>query len=100
MKTINTALSACALFATVISIGNVRAADAAFETDSARLAALLAEPQKGDRLLWMRKGPFVAESGKLSEHRNLAKALLARIDKEREGADAARKEVLRRRSIV
>ena len=49
-----------------------RAADAAFEADSARLAALLAEPQKGDRLLWMRKGPFVAESGKLSEHRNLA----------------------------
>ncbi|MBR0067452.1 MAG: beta-N-acetylhexosaminidase [Kiritimatiellae bacterium] len=77
-----------------------RAADAAFEADSARLAALLAEPQKGDRLLWMRKGPFVAESGKLFEHRALAKSLLARIDKEREGADAARKEVLRRRSIV
>ena len=77
-----------------------RAADAAFEADSARLAALLAEPQKGDRLLWMRKGPFVAESGKLSEHRALAKSLLARINKEREGADAARKEVLRRRSIV
>ena len=81
-------------------VGVARAADAAFEADSARLAALLAEPQKGDRLLWMRKGPFVAESGKLSEHRNLAKSLLARIDKEREGADAARREVLRRRSIV
>ena len=81
-------------------VGIARAADAAFEADSAKLAALLAEPQKGDRLLWMRKGPFVAESGKLSEHRNLAKSLLARIDKERKGADAARKEVLRRRSIV
>ena len=77
-----------------------RAADAAFEADSAKLAALLAEPQKGDRLLWMRKGPFVVESGRLAEHRNLAKSLLARIDKEREGADDARKEVLRRRSIV
>ncbi len=77
-----------------------RAADAAFEADSARLAALLAEPQKGDRLLWMRKSPFVAERGKLDERRRLAKSLLARIDKEREGADAARKEVLRRRSIV
>ena len=100
MKTIKTAIAACALFAAVTSIGSARAADAAFEADSARLAALLAEPQKGDRLLWMRKGPFVAESGKLSEHRALAKSLLARIDKEREGADAARKEVLRRRSIV
>ena len=100
MKTIKTAIAACALFAAVTSIGSARAADAAFEADSARLAALLAEPQKGDRLLWMRKGPFVAESGKLAEHRNLAKSLLARIDKEREGADAARKEVLRRRSIV
>ncbi len=100
MKTIKMALSACALFAAVTSVGNARAADAAFEADSARLAALLAEPQKGDRLLWMRKGSFVAESGKLSEHRDLAKSLLARIDKEREGADAARKEVLRRRSIV
>ncbi len=100
MKTIKTALSACVLFAAVTSVGNARAADAAFEADSARLAALLAEPQKGDRLLWMRKGSFVAESGKLSEHRDLAKSLLARIDKEREGADAARKEVLRRRSIV
>jgi len=76
------------------------AADAAFEADSARLASLLKEPQKGDWLLWMRKGPFVAESGRLAEHRNLAKSLLARIDKEREGADAARKEVLRRRSIM
>ena len=76
------------------------AADAAFEADSAKLAAMLAEPQKGDRLLWMRNGPFVAEGGKLAEHRTLAKSLLARIDKEREGADAARKEVLRRRSIV
>ena len=83
-----------------VAVGSVRAADAAFEADSARMASMLAEPQKGDRLLWMRKSPFVAERGKLAEHRNLAKSLLARIDKEREGADAARKEVLRRRSIV
>ena len=76
------------------------AADAAFEADSARLAALLAEPQKGDRLLWMRNSPFVAENGKLFEHRTLAKSLLARIPAEQEGADAARKEALRRRSIV
>ncbi len=76
------------------------AADAAFEADSARLAGLLREPQRGDRLLWMRKGPFVAERGRLAEQRDLAKSLLARIDKEREGADAARREVLRRRSIV
>ena len=98
MKKIKKVLSACALLVAAVSIGSARAADAAFEADSARLAALLAEPQKGDRLLWMRKGPFVAESGKLSEHRNLAKSLLARIDKEREGADVARKEVLRRRA--
>jgi hexosaminidase len=94
-------IGAAVAFAMGLScVGVARATDAAFEADSARLAALLAEPQKGDRLLWMRKGPFVAESGKLSEHRALAKSLLARIDKEREGADAARKEVLRRRSIV
>ena len=79
---------------------SVCAADAAFESDSAKLAAMLAEPQKGDRLLWMRQSPFVAECGRLDECRNLAKSLLARIDKEREGADAQRKEVLRRRSIV
>ena len=94
-------IGAAVAFAMGLScVGIARAADAAFEADSARFAALLAEPQKGDRLLWMRKGPFVAESGRLSEHRNLAKSLLARINKEREGADAARKEVLRRRSIV
>ena len=99
MKAIKTVLSACAL-AAAVAMGSARAADAAFEADSAKLAAQLAEPQKGDRLLWMRKSPFVAERGKLDEHRRLAKSLLARIDKEREGADAARKEVLRRRSIV
>ena len=48
----------------------------------------------------MRHGPFVAERGRLDEYRRLAKSLLDRIDKEREGADAQRKEVLRRRSIV
>ena len=88
MKIVKTALSACALFAAVTSIGPARAADAAFEADSARLAGLLREPQRGDRLLWMRKGPFVAERGRLAEHRDLAKSLLARIDKERAGADA------------
>ena len=98
MKAIKTVLSACTLAA--VFMGSARAADAAFEADSARMANMLAEPQKGDRLLWMRKSPFVAERGKLDEHRRLAKSLLARIDKEREGADAARKEVLRRRSIV
>ena len=99
MKAIKTVLSACAL-AAAVAMGGARAADAAFEADSARMASLLREPQKGDWLLWMRKSPFVAERGKLDERRRLAKSLLARIDKEREGADAARKEVLRRRSIV
>ena len=100
MKTIKMAMSACMLLAAMASIGNARAADAAFEADSAKLAAMLAEPQKGERLLWMRKSPFVAESGKLAEQRTLAKSLLARIPAELNGADAARREVLRRRSIV
>ena len=98
-KAIRMVLSAFAVVAAVY-MGSVRAEDAAFEADSARLASLLAEPQKGDRLLWMRKSPFVAERGKLDEQRSLAKSLLARLGAEREGADAARKEVLRRRSIV
>ena len=94
-------IGAVIVFATSLSCGvAVRAADAAFEADSARMASLLKEPQKGDRLLWMRKGPFVAEIGKLSEHRTLAKSLLARIPAELEGADDVRKEVVRRRSIV
>ena len=97
--TVGVVLAAAAMLF-VGGISAVYAADAAFEADSARLAGLLKEPQKGDRLLWMRKGPFVAESGKLSEHRTLAKSLLARIPAELEGVDAARKEVLRRRSIV
>ena len=100
MKTIKMAMSACMLLAAMASIGNARAADAAFEADSAKLAAMLAEPQKGERLLWMRKSPFVVESGKLAEQRTLAKSLLARIPAELNGADAARREVLRRRSIV
>ncbi|MBR0067354.1 MAG: hypothetical protein IJQ00_07140, partial [Kiritimatiellae bacterium] len=99
MKAIKTVLSACAL-AAAVAMGSVRAADAAFEADSARLANMLAEPQKGDRLLWMRKSPFVAERGKLAEHRRLAKSLLARMSAEQEGADDARKEALRRRAIV
>lgn len=100
MKTIKMAMPACMLLAAMASIGGARAADAVFEEDSARLAGLLRETQKGDRLLWMRKGPFVAERGRLAEHRDLAKSLLARIPAELNGADAARREVLRRRSIV
>ena len=100
MKAMTTTLSVCVLFAAVAYIDNARAADAAFEADSARLANLLKEPQKGDRLLWMRKSPFVAERGKLAEHRRLAKSLLARMPAEQEGADDVRKEALRRRAIV
>ena len=83
-----------------VAVDGVRAADAAFEADSARMVNMLAEPQKGDRLLWMRKSPFVAERGKLDEQRALAKSLLARMPAEQEGADDVRKEALRRRAIV
>ena len=102
MKKVRHTLSVATVALAALFTGGLsaRAADAAFEADSAKLAAMLAEPQKGDRLLWMRKSPFVAESGKLAEQRTLAKSLLARIPAELNGADAARKEVLRRRSIV
>ncbi|MBQ4199586.1 MAG: family 20 glycosylhydrolase [Kiritimatiellae bacterium] len=74
--------------------------DPVFEADSERMAQLLAGPQNGDKLLWMRGGPVVNGRGGLCEQRRLAKSLLDRLPAEREGADAERKEVLRRRSIV
>ena len=82
MKKVRHTLSVATVALAALFTGGLsaRAADAAFEADSARMANLLKEPQKGGRLLWMRKSPFVAESGKLAEQRTLAKSLLARID--------------------
>lgn len=40
-----------AVFAAMVFAVPAHAADAAFEADSSKLAAMLAEPQKGDRLL-------------------------------------------------
>jgi hexosaminidase len=86
----------------VLSFAAADAATDAFEADSARLARLLAEPQKDAKILWMKHAPVTAECGQFAEQRRLAQSLTARLDDERRkaGADAARREDLRRRSIV
>jgi hexosaminidase len=94
---ISIGLSAAALL--FISLSSF-AKDMSFEADSALMAQLLSEEQKGDMLLWMGKGPVEKTTGRVAKQRKLAQSLMARLELERKGGDAARKEELRRRSIV